>query len=721
MKFRAKPKGVKKGPARPAVHVRSDASSGGDSSDSDADSTASADSTVTSEFGGRFDGATLRQFISSYYSFTLESPPPKEWSGPDGTISSIMRELRLKSRCDSRLVKRVLERTWEAEQDGGVYDCSEQPGKGRKPAIAHGSLSQELVVTLDENGASLRAVRQQVNEARANESLEPVSTTAITTCMQRLAPEVSPPQHRQQGSLDPTAEWSKAGWGLCLQTNIRYGLMTDEEDIRKEINRHASVVGDEPLPDDEPLPAYFDPAELGYVDLQDVVVFDETHRKVVIGGAGHRGRAGAVKRKYRRDAESGALTTEPDAPVSTEERPIMDTKYEQEMRILAGFGFDPEGRGVAMEPLSYTGKRVPMLKEYEAEVRKEIERIQSLADGARASKEWIMGGRVPGAELFMDDPVGLLHGVGKEKQRSLEEAGFRNIGAIAAWDGKAPVDKLNSAFMGKLKAMALQATPGGFDGSRVEDYRKHENPYLARFGSEWEHEIAKSAALSSLMSPLRLMEHMVDEAVKLRGAGAMVYHDALIQLTDKHCVEAMKARGLYKRWFLPLGDLNLGTRFHGRPIGNHPEFSCCDADLFSVLHSVVARQIMATWRLDKDDSRKFDGSTPARLAQAYTRVLLAPGGMDPELIAHDLTKVATENFLTVMAANGTIVPGCGHRTGKRNARTSDHLETRGGKRTRVSLADSKKLWYHPDARSALDETVRDAATRLASRQDGPGN
>jgi hypothetical protein len=380
--------------------------------------------------------------------------------------------------------------------------------------------------------------------------------------------------------------------------------MTDEEDIREEFNRHALVVGDEPLPADESLPACFDPAELDYVDYKNMLWCDETHRKVVIGGAGHRCRAGAVQRKYRRDAESGALTTEPDAPVSTEVRPILDAKYAQEMRILAGFGFDQAGRGVAMEPLSYTGKRVPMLKEYEAEVRKEIERIRSLADGARASKEWIIGGRVPGrgAELFMDDPVGLLHGVGKERQRSLEEAGFRNIGAIAAWDGKAPVDKLNSAFMGKLKAKALQATPGGFDGSRVEDHRlgKHENPYLARFGSEWEHEIAKSAALSSLMSPLRLMEHMVDEAAKLRvrGAGAMVYHDALIQLTDKDCIEEMKARGLYERWFLPLGDLNIGTprRFHGRPIGNHPEFSCCDSDLFSVLHSVVARQIMATSR-----------------------------------------------------------------------------------------------------------------------------
>ena len=170
--FTAKPKGLKKGPARPAVRVDvlSDALSGGDSSDSEADSTASAISTVTSEIGERVDGATLRQFISSYYSLTLESPPPEEWSGPDGTISSIMRELRLE--CSPRLVKRVLERTWdsEAEQDGGVYDCSEQPGKGRKPAIAHGSLSQELVVTLDENGASLRAVRQQVNEARARAS-----------------------------------------------------------------------------------------------------------------------------------------------------------------------------------------------------------------------------------------------------------------------------------------------------------------------------------------------------------------------------------------------------------------------------------------------------------------------------------------------------------------------------------------------------------------------
>jgi hypothetical protein len=633
-----------------------------------------------------------------------------------------MRELRLESRCDSRLVKRVLEGTWQAEQAGGAYDCSEQPGKGRKPAIAHGSLSQELVVTLDEHGASLRAIRQEVNEARANESLEPVSTTAITTCMQRLAPEVCLPKHRQQGSLDPTAEWSKAGWAACLQTNIRYGLMTDEEDIREEFNRHALVVGDEPLRADESLPACFDPAEVGYVDYEDCVVYDETHRKVVVGGAGHHCRAGAVKRQYRRDAESGALTTEPDAPVSTEVRPILDTKYTHEMRILAGFGFNRQGQGVAMQPLSYTGKRVPMLKEYEEAERKEIERIRSLADGARASKEWIIGGRVPGAELFRDDSVGLLRGVGKEKQKSLEEAGFRNIGAIAAWDGEAPVENLNSAFMRKLKLQALQATPGGFDGSGVVDYRRHENPYLARFGpAEWEDEIAKSAALSPLMSPLRLMQHMVDEAVKLRGEGAMVYHDALIQLTDKHCVAAMKARGLYERWFLPVGDLNLGTRFHGRPIGNHPEFNPCDSDLFSVLHSTVARQMMATSRLEKDDCRKFDGSTPARLTEAYFRVLQEPGGMDPELIAHDLTKVATENFLTVMAANGTIVPGCGHRTGKRNARTSDRLETRGGKRKKVSLDDSKKLWYHPDARSALDETVRDAATRLASRQDGPGN
>ena len=64
-----------------------------------------------------------------------------------------------------------------------------------------------------------------------------------------------------------------------------------------------------------------------------------------------------------------------------------------------------------------------------------------MADGARASKEWIIGGRVPGAELFRDDSVGLLRGVGKEKQKSLEEAGFRNIGAIAARDGEAPTGR----------------------------------------------------------------------------------------------------------------------------------------------------------------------------------------------------------------------------------------------------------------------------------------
>jgi hypothetical protein len=52
---------------------------------------------------------------------------------------------------------------------------------------------------------------------------------------------------------------------------------------------------------------------------------DNTHRKVLIGGTGHRGRAGAVQREYRRDAASGALTTELDMPVSTKAKPILET------------------------------------------------------------------------------------------------------------------------------------------------------------------------------------------------------------------------------------------------------------------------------------------------------------------------------------------------------------------------------------------------------------
>ncbi len=48
--------------------------------------------------------------------------------------------------------------------------------------------------------------------------------------------------------------------------------------------------------------------------------------------------------------------------------------------MLCGFGVDRKGQRVAIKPLLYTGKKVPMWKEYEEEVNKALKRVRSSAE-----------------------------------------------------------------------------------------------------------------------------------------------------------------------------------------------------------------------------------------------------------------------------------------------------------------------------------------------------
>jgi hypothetical protein len=54
--------------------------------------------------------------------------------------------------------------------------------------------------------------------------------------------------------------------------------------------------------------------------------------------------------------------------------------FPEEARMLCGFGVDRKGQRVAIKPLLYTGKKVPMWKEYEEEVNKALKRVRSSAE-----------------------------------------------------------------------------------------------------------------------------------------------------------------------------------------------------------------------------------------------------------------------------------------------------------------------------------------------------
>ena len=77
-------------------------------------------------------------------------------------------------------------------------------------------------------------------------------------------------------------------------------------------------------------------------------------------------------------------------------------------------------------------------------------------------------------------------------------------------------------------------------------------------------------------------------------------HDALIQLTNKETIKWMqntKGPGnvlLYDRWLLPLEELNAGTNFDGRPVGNNPHAMPWDASLNKDVGDCVRYQVIMT-------------------------------------------------------------------------------------------------------------------------------
>ena len=51
-----------------------------------------------------------------------------------------------------------------------------------------------------------------------------------------------------------------------------------------------------------------------------------------------------------------------------------------------------------------------------------------------------------------------------------------------------------------------------------------------------------------------------------------IVHDALVLMTSKETIQWMKEKNYYNCWLLPMNELQDGTPYAGRPLGNRPEF-----------------------------------------------------------------------------------------------------------------------------------------------------
>ena len=259
------------------------------------------------------------------------------------------------------------------------------------------------------------------------------------------------------------------------------------------------------------------------------------------------------------------------------------------------------------------------------------------------------------------------------------------------------------------KAAQTRSLPGSH-ANKLVDHRKADNPYQSLYGEQWEQHINKCAALSPFRPISDLVDFIAEESNRLMMESVhekdwFFYHDALSLLTSKECTQYMKdtecyGKSIYERWLLPMNDVNINTAYHGKCVGNSPEFMPLDNSLFHDLQSSHRYHCAVTEHLPMSDNRKFSLSTPLRIAEGIKKIWNdshgAPNGkriVQDVYLAFKAHKIVYEN-------KGKMVPGLVNRNGHR--KSSEGTSNWGGARKK-SYETQDDAWLEPGAREVFEE------------------
>ena len=532
-----------------------------------------------------------------------------------------------------------------------------------------------------EAGLSIERTYHLLNEHEFEQGNEKISKSAIYNLVRRLKPKIVNVKKRKQGSNNPQDDWCRARYLFSKQLLIRFGRLTEPH----------------------PRQPCFDVRQLGTLDIHQVVWWDETHRKCVIGGISA---SRMMALKFQRD-ENGKL--DKNGEYSEDKVEVLNCKYEKEGRFGLGCALTLEideqwnlrDKGKTCSVFDYSGKTIITLNDYEKLKKQEFHRISTLSD---KSKHWIHDPRNP-QDLFQDDDLLRLDKVGKKTKEKLENANIRCVGDLKR--NNQPVPGITRA---SLQFLRDQAQLSRDENAPLKiDHRKAPNPYMSRYGTNWENVLKQSSHFSSYVVITDYIEHIVTESQKIM-KGTLYeddwyfYHDALSLMTSAKTKQWMKDKNYYKHWILPKNKLYaqdsnaLQTKYGDNPIGNSPEFMPWDSHLNQDLHSAHDQHVALTRHLPEDDPRKFSGSTPSRMSSSYHRLIeICPS---PKRIEQDCSRVL-DAFRAVMEARGCIVEKFGQRSGRRGVSAND--STRGGKRIKKPYEPGQYL--HPSVASVSEAMI----------------
>jgi predicted flap endonuclease-1-like 5' DNA nuclease len=187
--------------------------------------------------------------------------------------------------------------------------------------------------------------------------------------------------------------------------------------------------------------------------------------------------------------------------------------------------------------------------------------IKAMPDAEAKAKGWMgtykrgkRGNKGNDKKLYMQDTLDLIPGIASVSKKKFEENGITFVHQLASLDDNAlkalsSMTRISTKRLCTFRDVSKQAEEGTSIYPQRYDHRQESNPFLSRYGSDWE-----SHFLSSKLSGMRgkvcithLIEH-IESTTKAAYKGTkyestyLWSHDALSQMIDNSCVEWMKKK-----------------------------------------------------------------------------------------------------------------------------------------------------------------------------------
>ena len=338
------------------------------------------------------------------------------WSGRDGVGSRIKRDLHLpRTYSVKERMLPIFEQILDCFKTGEKFHPSSVDNRGgnRKLTIRLDSFEAQIIADGMEAGLSVRRVWENVNRHRRENADELVSQSCIYYVLRKMRPKVVNISKRKQGSSDPDSNWAQARCAWTKQLLAKFGTLKKRE------------------PTHGPVEKRFDGAIQGKLALDQIVWWDETHRKCLIGGQNP---SKSIQIIFPRN-EDGKIDIQ-NGQYSKERKTILNVKYEKECRLGLGVAkvtpLDSDGNTLPAEgrrchPYDYSSKVMISIDDYKKMMKLEFQRVKSLK--AR-NGYWLSSERDKNIKYYNNDPVIMLRGVGKKASQQLKEIGIKTVGEI---------------------------------------------------------------------------------------------------------------------------------------------------------------------------------------------------------------------------------------------------------------------------------------------------